>query len=581
MLYKDYIRVLTIDLTKEKIKVEHRQDLREYLGGVGVASKLLEENIRPDLPPLDESQPIIFAIGAASSVFPVVTKTVAMFYSPLTMELGESYAGGRMAMTLLFAGYDSIVITGKHRKPTYLTIKGNDVSFKDARALWGLSSDETGRIIREREAGDGKRSILRIGPAGENLSSFASVCVDTYRHFGRLGLGAVFGSKNLKAVVTIGDKNIPIENHRHFIKAYQEIYKKVTETNLMEKYHDLGTSVNVVLLNEIGSLPTKNLTQNRYEYADQISGEEFAEKNLVRKMACTGCPVGCIHIGQFRKQFDEGYEYEAVSVAYDYELIFALGSYLGISKTEDILELIEVVEQMGFDAISVGIVLGWATESFQKGLIHITDTLISFEYGSVKNYIKAVEYMAIGKNIFYETLAKGSAKAAEKYGGIEFAVQFAGNETPGYHTGYGSVVGHTVGARHSHLCNGGYSMDQTLKEFNKEQLIQSIFDEERERCLLNSLIICLFARKVYDRSTVLQMLNALGYQYTAGDLTEISDRIYKTKLQIKKMLGFDLNNIKLPKRIFETPSTQGMIDEALTYELINMYDQKLNEYYFK
>ncbi len=138
MIYQDYIRVLYINLSSEKIKVNHRKDLCDYLGGVGVASKLLEENMRADLDPLDEEQPIIFAIGAASTVFPVITKTVAMFISPLTGELGESYAGGRLALTLFMAGYDAVVITGRASKPVYITVNRNNVEFKDARLLMGI-----------------------------------------------------------------------------------------------------------------------------------------------------------------------------------------------------------------------------------------------------------------------------------------------------------------------------------------------------------------------------------------------------------------------------------------------------------
>ncbi|SKC47199.1 aldehyde ferredoxin oxidoreductase N-terminal domain-containing protein [Maledivibacter halophilus] len=578
MFYKNYIKILYIDLLNKKVTVKKRDDLHDYLGGVGVASKLLEENIKPNLHPLNENQPIVFAVGCASSIFPAITKTVAMFYSPLTMELGESYAGGRMAMSLVFAGYDAVVITGKSKRPIYLTIESDNIKFNDARALWGLTTAETGRIIRERESGEGKRSICRIGPAGENLSSFANVCVDTYRHFGRLGLGAVFGSKNLKAIVTISNKSFEIKNPSKYLGAYQKIFRKLTSTDIMQKYHDLGTSANVLSMNEIKALPTKNLNKNKFENAKNISGEKFAIKNLVRKMACPGCPVGCIHIGQFRRAFDKGYEYEAVSVAYDYELIFALGSYLEIATTEDVLSLIEVVEEMGLDAISTGVVLGWATEAYEKALISDKNTIIPIEYGNIKNYIKAIKYMAINKNEFYKVLSKGSAKAAEKYGGLDFAVQFAGNETPGYHTGYGSVLGHTVGARHSHLCNGGYSLDQSMKEFNKEKLIEGIFNEERERCLLNSLIICLFARKVYDRKTILLALNSIGYNFTDADLTSISDKIYKTKLRIKKMLGFDLKNVILPKRIFETPSAKGHIDENIAYELIDMYNKKIENY---
>ena len=155
MIYEDYIKVLYIDLTNERIRVEKRKDLTEYLGGVGVASKLLEENMKADLNPLHEDQPAIFGIGAASTIFPVMTKTVAMFISPLTGELGESYAGGRMALALFMAGYDAVVLTGKSKKPSYLSITGSNIYFRDARAFKGLSSKEIGRFIRERESGGG------------------------------------------------------------------------------------------------------------------------------------------------------------------------------------------------------------------------------------------------------------------------------------------------------------------------------------------------------------------------------------------------------------------------------------------
>lgn len=575
MIYKDYIRVLYIDMNTEKIKVEQRKDLQEYLGGVGVASKLLEENMQANLQPLDEQQPIILAIGAASTIFPVVTKTVAMFISPLTGELGESYAGGRLALTLFMAGYDAVVIKGKASKPVYITISRNNVEFKDARALWGLSSEDVGGFIRESEPGSGKRSILRIGPAGENGVSYASVCVDTYRHFGRLGLGAVFGSKNLKAMTVIGDKSIPIKNFKDYFKVYQDIYKKTTDTEIMAKYHDLGTPINVEPLNDMSALPTMNLQQSSFEHVEAVSGETFAKNNLVRKMACTGCPVGCIHIGQFRREFDKGYEYESISVGYDYELIFALGTFLGIKTSDEILHLVEAVEQMGMDAMSTGVVLGWATEAYQKKLISMEETIVALEFGNPGNYIKAIEFIAKGENDFYKSLGKGVATASEIYGGEEFAMSFARNEMPGYHTGYGTIVGTVVGARHSHLCNAGYSADQTKEDFNKEKVVEVLYKEEVERCMLNSLIICLFARKVYDRNTILAALNSIGYQLTDDDLTGIAEKIYKTKLRIKKALGFDVTKVKLAKRFFETPTLNGVLDEKVAYEMIDMYNKKM------
>lgn len=578
MIYDKKIRVLYIDMGTGKIRIELRQDLAEYLGGVGIASKLLEENMRPELDVFDENQPIIFAIGAASTIFPVITKTVAMFQSPLTGELGESYAGGRLALAMFLAGYDAIVVKGKARKPSYITINKNNIEIKDARAFWGLSSEEVGRVIREREPGTGKRSIIRIGPAGENLVNYASVCVDTYRHFGRLGLGALFGSKNLKAISVVGDRNIPVKNYKDYFKVYQEIYTKVTDTEIMAKYHDAGTPINIEPLNAAGGLPTKNLKQAVFEYGDNISGETFAQKNLVRKMACTGCPVGCIHIGQFRREFDKGHEYEAISVGYDYELIFSLGSFLGTKTSDEVLKLIEKVEELGMDAMSAGVVLGWATEAYMKKLVTEEQTLVPLAFGNTENYLAALDYISDRKNEFYDALAKGADYAASVYGGKDFAMTLGKNEMPGYHTGYGAIVGASVGARHSHLCNGGYSIDQSMKEFDKAKVVDSIFKEEKERCMLNSLIICLFARKVYDRQTILKALNSIGYELTDEDLTAIADRIYKTKLRIKKKMGFDQMSVRIPKRFFQTASLSGLLDEATAYEMIEMYNKKVEDF---
>ena len=288
MLNENYKRILYIDLETQKLKIEKRKDLMEYLGGVGIAMKLFEENFHPEFPPLHEKQPVIFAIGAASTVFPVLTKTVAVFFSPHTGELGESYAGGRLAFSMMHAGFDAIVLTGRAKKPTYISVRSDTVVFKDARAMWGLPSTVIGRIIREREPGTGKRSIIRIGPAGENGVTYASVCVDTYRHFGRLGLGAVLGSKNIKAIQVFGTSSIPIADFKSYWKVYREIYKKCTETELMQKYHDLGTPINVEPLNAVGGLPTKNLKQAVFEQhiRRKVRQKQPRAENGVRRMPC-------------------------------------------------------------------------------------------------------------------------------------------------------------------------------------------------------------------------------------------------------------------------------------------------------
>lgn len=172
----------------------------------------------------------------------------------------------------------------------------------------------------------------------------------------------------------------------------------------------------------------------------------------------------------------------------------------------------------------------------------------------------------------------GVEKASEIYGGEDFAMSFAKNEMPGYHIGYGAIVGATVGARHSHLCNGGYSIDQSMDELDKEKLVEKLFAEEKERCMLNSLVICLFARKVYDRETIIAALKSIDRNISDEELTQLGEKIYMTKLRIKKMLGFEQRDVRLPKKLFETPSLNGVLDEETAFELIGMYDQKIKEF---
>jgi len=581
MLNEKFIKVMYIDLVTEKIRIEQREDLMPYLGGVGVASKLLLENIKPELKPLAEEQPIVIAIGAGSYIFPVLTKAVAMFISPLTGELGESYAAGRLAMSMMMAGYDALVITGKAKKHSYLSITTNNVSVHDARAMWGLTVDETGRIIRDREhhsgLAAGKRSSITIGPAGEKGVAFASATVDTYRHFGRMGLGACMGSKNLKAISIYGDRSLPISSQKQYLKIYQQIYKKCTTTDNMAKYHDAGTPINIIPLNKGGGLPTMNLHSGTFGSAEQISGEAFAAKNLVRKMSCTGCPVGCIHIGMYRREFDKGHEYEAITASYDFELIFALGTFLGIGSTDEIIALIHEVEEYGLDAMSTGVCLGWATDALEHGFASVEDTIVKLKFGDFEGYKIAIEHLATGTNKFYRTLGRGSRHAASVYGGEDFAMQIAGNEMAGYHTGYGALVGAAVGARHSHLDNGGYSLDQGVDEFDEDLFVEKLFTEEYERCMTNSLIMCLFARKIYDRQTILEALNSIGWSLTDDDLTTIGKRIYQTKLKIKKVLDFQQRSVKLPKRFFKTPSMNGILDEDVAKMMIRKYATKTED----
>jgi aldehyde:ferredoxin oxidoreductase len=575
-------KVLHVDLTDNRFWVEDRRELFEkYLGGTGVAIRLLEECCSKGADPLGPENVIVLAVGPLTGRYPLASKTVALFKSPHTGDLGESHCGGRSAVAIRMAGFGAIVIRGRSRIPVYLSIRGGNVEFRNATTLWGMSSVFTaGRIIRERESGAGMRTIMRIGRAGEKLVSCASVMTETYRHFGRLGLGAVFGSKHLKAVVVSGRDSFPVTDPKLHKSLYKEIYDSAVDSPVMQKYHDLGTASNILPLNEMGGLPTRNLTAARFEGAERISGEHLAENYLGRRLACAHCPVACIHIAALREPYeDEPYFYKTSMICYDYEPIFAIGAMLGISDPEAFLKLMDRVESRGVDVMSIGVILAWATEAFEKGIIDETQTAgIRLQWGALDAYMRAVDLIVDQPNEFYAALAKGAMHASARYGGEEMALCFGGNEMPGYHTGPAAALGHAIGARHSHLDNAGYSLDQKvlLKEKQTpEQVIDQLVAEERWRQILSSLVICFFARGLYSEEIVLRSLGVSGFDLTSEDLRRIGEEIYAAKFAFKIREGFTLKGAHLARRIFETPTPVETLSEEYLRKGLAYFSDKI------
>jgi len=566
--------ILHINLSSQTSETIEKPDLFEkFIGGVGVASKLLLDNCPPKTP--YEDAPIIFATGPLNMFYPCCAKTVALFKSPLTGNLGESYAGGKLSMAMRLAGHDAIMITGKLDTPYYLLIQNDTVEFRDAHALWGLSTRATGRILKEKSPGEGRRSILRIGVAGENQVRYAMVVADTVRHFGRLGLGCVMGSKKLKGIVITGTKNPKVSSIKEYRTEYKKIHDLVLNTNLMDKYDILGTPMNVLPLNEIQALPTRNFSSFHFEGADGISGERFAEEVLVGKSSCVPCPIGCIHIAQLRVQFDpEHHDYGTIYVTYDYELIFAFGSNLGIGAMDDVLQLIERADSRGLDAMSAGVVLGWITEAYNKGIL-TTKQLggLNPRWGDVGVYLSILDNITDASNEFYNVAGQGVQALAERYGGEDFAVHFEGNEASGYHTGPANIVGHLVGIRHSHLDNAGYSIDQKslARPMTNEKIGKMLAEEDTWRTVLNSLVICLFARPVFTPDVVLSSLKALGEERTSDELKKIGEEVFHLRMRFKTQEGFSLDNLTPPVRLLEKLSPHGQVDKTSIEEIISSW----------
>lgn len=553
----------------------------EFIGGTGVATRLLSE-IPCDYDPYDPVAPVFFALGPFSAVFPVATKTVALFKSPLTGNLGESHAGGRLALALYGAGFHVLKIVGKSEFPCYVVIDEDRVTIRRANSLRGMSALATERILRDREQSSYKRSILRIGPAGERLSPIAGVTVDSARHFGRMGLGGVLGSKNLKALVISGGKAWEIKDKAKYNTCYKKLYDLVVESSTMRKYHDLGTSVNVVPLSKIHGLPTRNFSQGFFEGAEDISGEKFADKHLCQQIACAHCQCGCIHMATLRENFSQDeHQFKTFKVSYDHELIFSLGSNLSIQSTEEVLKLLLVVEKQGWDAISIGVTLAWATQAYQEGLIadsHLEGLILNF--GDGETYGKVLRKIIDGANEFYRDLEKGTAFCAEKYGGRDFAIAFGKTEAAGYVTGLYAFLGFATGVRHSHLDSAGYSVDQNhmVKPQSDEKLLESLYNESVDRMLPNSLVTCLFARKVYSTETILEGLEALGLQGWSREKLEMTARkVHAMKNKYKMKCGFRFDDLFLPSRLTRVSTCNGILSAEKFKWGVGEFKRRLDE----
>ncbi|HML59640.1 MAG TPA: aldehyde ferredoxin oxidoreductase C-terminal domain-containing protein [Solidesulfovibrio sp.] len=558
----DLFRVLVYDLERGRGELAILPGRRAYLGGSGLAALLYEKYGLPTAPAFDPRQPLIFAIGPATGYFPLMSKTVCGFKSPYNGNYAESHAGGRSALALRFAGFDALVVTGKAARLSTLVVGSRRIELLDVHYLRGADVFTTGKLLRKIAAGaSGHRSIMRIGPAGENGSAYACINVDTYRHFGRLGAGAVMGAKNCKALVVMGDGDLALPEDKAYPKLFKDIHDKVTASGMMEKYHNLGTPANVLPLNALKSLPWRNLAATTDPEADKISGEAFAEKLLMHNAACAGCPVGCIHVGMVREMFSASHRFAIHQVAYDHEPNFAAGPMLGVTDPSEVLAINDVADRQGLDIISAGVALAWAVEATQKGLVSEKETEVKLAFGDAAAFKRAMWLLGHKVNDFYAALGQGALVAARQYGGEDFACVL-GQEMAGYATGETYFASQTVSFRHSHLDTGAYSYDQKHKEKDVDAVVKFLVDDERERVLLTCLVACLFAREVYKPEVVAAALSCLGHGELAAGIDAAAENARRARWRLKLATGYDPLATRIPKRFAEIETWKGPVDAA-------------------
>ena len=573
-MIREHFRVLRVELSTGRGEILELEGRDRFAGGSGLAALLFSKFGLPEKPWDDPAQPLIFAIGPLTGLFPLMSKTVCAFKSPVHDQFAESHGGGRSALALRFADLDALVVTGRAPRLSCLAVGSRRIEVRDVHFLQGLDVYAAGKLFRRMFPGSGHRSILRIGPAGEAGSVMACINVDTYRHFGRLGGGTVMGAKNLKGIVIQGDASFALPEGKEYPKLFQEVYGLLTGTEMMHKYHNLGTAENVMVLNELKALPFRNLQATSDLAAAGISGENFAEKTLLRNAACAGCPVGCIHIGFVREKFMEPNQFIYRQVSYDHEPVFAVGCMLAVTDPFAALDLMEEADKVGLDVMSAGVALAWATEASEKGLLSAAETIVPLRFGDMSGYQRAMWHLARGDNDFYRLLAAGTQRAAERYGGAEFACVL-GQEMAGYATGEVFFVSQALGFRHSHLDSGGYSYDQKHSDKDAAKAAEFLIADEASRCFLTSMVSCLFARGVYTEARLADCLKSVGYAKLAEEIATVSRRVQSERWKLRCASGYQPEQVEIPRRFSEVVTWKGPIDPSYLSALKAEYSRRI------
>ena len=424
-------RILYVDLNTGKTRVEklNMDYAKKYVGGIGLGMRLWLDNSKAGVEPFSPDNPLVLALGPISgTMFPTGGNGHAFVAkSPETFAIGEAVAHGTFGAEMKRAGYDAVILTGKAEKPTYLWIDDDSVQLLDASHLMGKSPSETEEAIKT-DLGDYYIRVAAIGLAGEKLSRIACIINEKTRAAGRTGLGAVMGSKNLKAIAVRGTRDIVPAKPDEFMDMMQEFHERM-KGPATKKYRTLGTPENVLVHNALYCMPTRNYTNAHFEEAGKVSGEVLNEKFVAKIIGCNSCAMRCEH----EVVVPEG-PYKGTMTRMEYETLWAMGPYCGIGRLDTIIKGMELADYYGMDAISAGVIVGFAMDCYENGILTQKDLGgIEANFGSSEALIQLLELMGKREGIG-EVLADGVRAAAEKIGkgADKLAQHIKGLEVTGY-----------------------------------------------------------------------------------------------------------------------------------------------------
>lgn len=570
-------RILRVNLTDRLYKAEalNRDLAEQFIGGRGIGAKILWDELEPGIDPLSPANKLIVMTGPLTGApVPTASKYAVITKSPLTGFYGIAMGGASGAAfgpELKFAGYDGIIVEGKAEKPVYLWIKDGNLEFRDAGYMWGMTTDETQHFVK-KELENSKPKMICIGPAGENLVRFACI-VSERRTASRCGVGAVMGSKNLKAIAVNGTKKVGIKDEDGLRDVVKDAVGKMKMNAHIQDMSKYSTAVIVTLTQETGGLPTRNFSSGVFESAENLKGETLERNLVVKRQTCWGCPVGCRRISVIKSGLYAGTTIEGP----DYETIAMLGSNCGMDSLETVSAANERCDNFGLDSLSTGGVIAFAMECYEKGLITKKDTDgLELSFGNGKSMIEAIRRITYREG-FGDLLANGVKAAAEKIGkeSMDFAIHAKGLEIPAYdpRAAVGNGLNFATAACGGHANRGityGAEIKSGSARFQTAGKAKLVKDEQDLRVSYDSAILCILSKGALTLEHVAKMLNFVaGTGFTSSDLRLVGERVWNLERAFIIREGASRKDDTLPHRFLKEKGNGVVID----------LEPMLNEYY--
>ncbi len=553
-------KILRVDLTKGNVQIEdtNMQWARDYIGGQGLATRYFVDEIDPKVDPFSPDNILIMAPGPLTGTSaPTAARYMAITKSPLTGTITRSNSGGFFGAKLKHSGFDMVIFKGKAEHPVYLFVHDGKAELRDASHLWGKDVFETDDALK-METGVNV-SVACIGPAGENLVKFASILNDKHRAAGRNGVGAVMGSKNLKAVVSSTGKMPTIGHAGHYKSTLISMLRKIKENPVTSQgLPAYGTEVLVNIINQSGIFGNKNyLDSGEDPLAEMVSGETLAATYLIRNTPCFACPIACGRVSRYNERETEGPEYEST---------WALGPNVGIHDLYPVIAANDNADRLGYDTITAGNTFAAAMELYEKGRLPEKDVgPTKPKFGSQSFVMEASSNLAYRKG-FGNELAEGSLRLARKYGDESVSMSVKGQEIAAYDPrgAYGIGLEYAtsnIGGSHmraytiSNEILGVQPVSKPNEKVGKAALVKHVQDFTE---VMDSSGLCQFPSFALNLDDYLSLINDVtGFDYTEEEIMAAAERIWNLERIFNLKAGIKPEEDKLPDRFVKVALEKG------------------------